>query len=310
MAAEHASRSWAKSEAVSLYTQALELVPGEDGARRRSLLLRRGITLLESGKFPAAASELDAVLPDLEGHEQMEALLGRTRLGYWLSDPEAAESSARRATELAEALGDDRLRSRAKAAMCLAVSLDGHLDEAVALGEQAVDSWQPGADPAEFAILLGFLGTFQYHVGGYERAVEVSQRGYDVGMEVHEIQGMMLSGAVWGMALTGLGRHEEALGVFERVVAQGRELELLPTFTSQTIDMQAGTCALLDLEGSRRLNEEAIELAGGPPSPTAKRRGRSTSSSPTSSRATSAGRRRPGRSSGTPPRRRRACTDG
>jgi tetratricopeptide (TPR) repeat protein len=262
MAAEHASRSWAKSEAVSLYTQALEFVPGEDGARRRSLLLRRGITLLESGKFPAAASELDAVLPDLEGHEEMEALLGRTRLGYWLSDPEAAESSARRATELADALGDDRLRSRATAAMCLAVSLNGHLDEAVALGEQAVDSWQPGADAAEFAILLGFLGTFQYHVGGYERAVEVSQRGYDVGMEVHEIQGMMLCGGDLGLALTGLGRHEEALRVFESVVAQGRELELVPTFTSRTMNMQAGALReLFDLEAARRLNEEAIELA-------------------------------------------------
>ncbi len=63
MAAEHASRTWAKSEAVSLYTQALQLVPEQEGARRKSLLLRRGITLLESGKFTAAADELDAVRP-------------------------------------------------------------------------------------------------------------------------------------------------------------------------------------------------------------------------------------------------------
>src|SRR5207249_6453420 len=73
MAAEHASRTWAKSEAVSFYTRALELLSEEDGSQRRSLLLRRGITLVDSGTFPAAASELDAVLPDLEGQEQMEA---------------------------------------------------------------------------------------------------------------------------------------------------------------------------------------------------------------------------------------------
>lgn len=263
MAAEHASRTWAKSEAVSLYTEALELVAEEDGDRRRSLLLRRGITLLESGKFPAAASELDALLPDLQGDEEMEALLGRARLGYWLSDPEAAESSARRATELAEALNDDRLRSRAQAAMSLAVSLDGQTAEAVALGEQAVDSWQPGSDAAELAIHLGFLGAFEYWVGRYERAAELSQRGYDLGMEVHEIQGMMLSGGDLGMALTGLGRHEEALQVLQRVITQGRELELIPTFTSRTMNMRAGTLReLLDLEAARRLNEEAIELAG------------------------------------------------
>jgi class 3 adenylate cyclase/tetratricopeptide (TPR) repeat protein len=263
MAAEHASRTWAKSEAVSLYTQALELVPGGDGARRRSLLLRRGITLLESGKFPAAAGELDAVLPELEGHEQAEALLGRSRLGYWLSDPDTAESSSRRAAELAESLGDDRLRSRAKAAMSVAATLDGHALEAVALGEQALTTWPPGVDAAELAIHLGFLGAFHYWVGGYERAAELSQRGYDLGTEVHAVEGMLVAGGDLGMALTGLGRHEEALQVLQRVVAQGRELELVPSFTSRAMNMWAGTLReLFDLGPARRLNEEAIELAG------------------------------------------------
>jgi class 3 adenylate cyclase/tetratricopeptide (TPR) repeat protein len=261
-AADHARRAWAKSEAVSLYTQALELVPDEDGARRRSLLLRRGVTLFESGTFPAAANELDAVLPDLEGHELLEGLLVRAHLGYWLSDPEAAQAAARRATDLAESLDDDHLRSRAGAAMCLAVTLDGDLAEAIALGEQALVSWQPGADAAELAVHLGFLATIQYHVGSFERAVEVSRWGYDLGLEGHAIQGMMLCGGDLGMALTGLGRHEEALQVLERTVAQGRDLELVPTFTSRTMNMQAGTLReLFDLEAARRLNEEGIELA-------------------------------------------------
>jgi predicted ATPase len=42
-AAEQTSRGWAKGEAVALYNQALELIPGDDEAHRRDVTLKRAI---------------------------------------------------------------------------------------------------------------------------------------------------------------------------------------------------------------------------------------------------------------------------
>jgi class 3 adenylate cyclase len=49
LAAEHARRGWAKSEAVDLYTQAAALAP--DPATRRRILLQRGEALSEGGDY-------------------------------------------------------------------------------------------------------------------------------------------------------------------------------------------------------------------------------------------------------------------
>jgi class 3 adenylate cyclase len=262
LAAEHASRAWAKSEAVTLFTQALELIPGEDRARRASVLLRRATTLLENGEFPAAAAELDSILPDLEGRDRAEALLGRGRTTYWLADPEGAASFSSEATELAEALGDEHIRARALAAASLGAALDGRTGEAITLGEAALATWRPESHRAELGVHAGFLGAYHYWVGGYERAVECSQRAYDLGIETHSVEAMLVGGGDLGLALAGLGRHEEALQVLERVVAQGKEVELRPAFTSRATNMWAGTLReVFDLERARELNQAGIELA-------------------------------------------------
>jgi tetratricopeptide (TPR) repeat protein len=68
-------------------------------------------------------------------------------------------------------------------------------------------------------------------------------------------------GAQLALSLSGLGRHEEALALFERVVAQGRELEAQPRFTSRAINMWAGVLhELFEVEDARAKNEEAIAL--------------------------------------------------
>ncbi|HEY8200842.1 MAG TPA: AAA family ATPase, partial [Actinomycetota bacterium] len=69
-AAEHAGRAWAKGEAVSLYTQALDLVGENDRARRASILLQRAIAWAESGDLCAAAGELDDILPEFNGRKR------------------------------------------------------------------------------------------------------------------------------------------------------------------------------------------------------------------------------------------------
>jgi tetratricopeptide (TPR) repeat protein len=78
---------------------------------------------------------------------------------------------------------------------------------------------------------------------------------------VYSVFGVVNGHADLGLSLAGLGRHEEALEVFARGAAQGRELELQPRFTSRLINMWAGALReLYELDEARRLNEEAIEL--------------------------------------------------
>jgi class 3 adenylate cyclase/tetratricopeptide (TPR) repeat protein len=259
IAAGNARRAWAKGEAITLYTRALDLLPAEATEPRQHVLLQRAITRVESGDFARAASELDALLPDLHGSDELEGMLARGLAAVSLVD-DALDPLARRATEVANALGEGQVRALALRAY--SASIHGRTAEAIALGDQWLDAWQPGAYDAQLAIYLGGLGLTHYLVGGYERALELCRRGYELGLDAHGVSGTMFSGGNVGMALAGLGRHEEALALFEEIVALGREVELPPWFTARALNCWAGVLRELhDTTEARRLNEEAMELA-------------------------------------------------
>jgi class 3 adenylate cyclase/tetratricopeptide (TPR) repeat protein len=261
-AAEHAGRAWAKGEAVSLYTDALDLVPENGRARRASILLKRAIARAEAGDLRGAATEFDDVLPELEGRERFEALRGRADVAYWLVDLEGCSASAARAIELAETLEDPHLKARGLGVASLSAAEDGRPTEAAALGETALAIWNPGSHARDLGVLLGKMGAFHYWLGDYGRGVDCARRGYEIGIETQSVEGILVGGADLGLALTGMGRHEEALVVFEEVVARGREIELVPRFTARAMNMWAGGLReVFDLEAARALNEEAVEIA-------------------------------------------------
>jgi tetratricopeptide (TPR) repeat protein len=261
-AAEHAGRAWAKGEAVSLYTEALELVPDDDRAQRASIMVKRAIARSEAGDLRAAATELDTVLPELEGRERFEALRGRADVAYWLVDLEECSVSSAEGIALADELGDLHLKARALAVAGLAAAEDGRPAEAAALAETALVNWAPGSHARELGVLLAKMGAFYYWLADYGRGVECARRGYELGVETQSIEAILVGGADLGLALTGMGRHEEALDVFDEVVARGREIELVPRFTARAMNMWAGTLReLFDMDAARALNEEAVEIA-------------------------------------------------
>ncbi len=228
-AAEHAGRAWAKGEAVSLYTEALELVPENGRALRASILLKRAIARAEAGDLRAAAG---------------------------------CSASAARAVELAEALEDPHLKARALGVASLSAAEDGRAAEAAALGNTAVANWNPGSHARELGVLLGKMGAFHYWLGDYGRGADCARQGYNLGIEAQSVEGILVGGADLGLVLTGMGRHEEALVVFEEVVARGREIELVPRFTARAMNMWAGALReMFDTEAARALNEEAVEIA-------------------------------------------------
>jgi class 3 adenylate cyclase/tetratricopeptide (TPR) repeat protein len=262
-AARVAGRAWAKAEAVALYSRALELIPADD-PRRRGLRLERATTLVQAGEFAQAIPELDDLIPTLEGRDRFEALDGRFKGTFWaLTDAEGSRAISMEAGRLAEALGDEELRAVALYKQSAATAMDGAVQEALVLGREALAAWKPGTRRADRAEALEWHSLHHYWLGRYEGGVEMAREAIEVGKELYNVYGVVNGHGDLGLSLTGLGRHEEALEVFERGAAQGRELELQPRFTSRLLNMWAGALReLYEVDDARRRNEEAIELAG------------------------------------------------
>jgi class 3 adenylate cyclase/tetratricopeptide (TPR) repeat protein len=255
-----AERVWAQ-QSVPLYDRALELVPpGEDETRRR-IRLKRATAYVTGGAYADAISELDELLEELEGAARFDALAARFRAAFWTADADGAHRFAERARELAETLGDEELSSLALSFLAGAENMDGDLLAGKEHGRAALAIWKPGARRLELATAQEWLSLNDYWRGDYEAAEASSRQAYELGQEVYSIGAVVNGGAQLALTLAGLGRHEEALGLFERVVAQGKELEPQPRFTSRAMNMWAGTLhELFEIEEARQKNEEAIVL--------------------------------------------------
>ncbi|MDQ3943589.1 MAG: AAA family ATPase [Actinomycetota bacterium] len=269
VAAERAAQAWAKGEAISLYGEALNLVPESDAGRRRSIRLRRALLLVQENAYQAAVSELDELIPGLAGREQVEAVVARAFCCF-LEDAQAMEATAARAVALAEELGDQELRAAALSVVAGGKLFGGEVAEALAMSEQALAVWPAGCRLSDLALHLGMAGNESYLLGRYGETVDYGRRGFDLGREIHSGDSTLWAGAQLGLGLAGLGRHEEALRHLEQLVALGQQLGTLPIFTAIAMNCWAGVLREMEnLEVSRRLNHEAIELAASVPFPLA-----------------------------------------
>lgn len=263
MAAEHAGRAWARGEAISLYTDALELIPEADLARRRGVLLRRAMERVATGDVEAAAADLDPILEGLEGRDRVDGLIARARAAFWLFRADEGAAFARRAVEGAEAIGADDLLAPALAILSQNLSIEGdRLQEAIAIGERPLELWRPGTYEDFRAAHINALGLFAYWIGDYGKAVDYCERGYDLSVELQAMEGMVTGGANYGLALAAVGRYEEAVTLLEKVIAQGRERGVTGRWLARAMNMLGGILRdLFDLGEARRNNEEGIELA-------------------------------------------------
>ena len=107
----------------------------------------------------------------------------------------------------------------------------GHVEEAVALDEDALATWPEDKHQPERAEVLAWAGLHNYWLGGYERSVERSRAAQEVARRVPNLFGFVVGGSHAGLGLTGLGRHEEALKVLDETIVEAREIELTPIFT-------------------------------------------------------------------------------
>jgi class 3 adenylate cyclase/tetratricopeptide (TPR) repeat protein len=262
-AAEQSRERWAKEEMLGLYTEALELAGDSDEQRRTRIRLVRALSLVELSDFGAGATELDEILPKLEGGDEMEALFGRARAAFWLADTDSTLRSAERARELAEQRGDQELLGPSLGYLSAAHGMRGHegdIDRALELGDRAIEVWVPGTRPIDLAVVKNYQANHYYWTGDYETAAELARSTRELGGALHSAEALVRGGGLHGLTLAAMGKAEEALALLDSVIARARELEV-PGWLPYPLNNS--TMVLRDLfllDEARRRNEEAVEL--------------------------------------------------
>jgi class 3 adenylate cyclase/tetratricopeptide (TPR) repeat protein len=260
-AADAARRAWAHETVVELYSTAVELAPDED--ERRRLRLRRALTLVElEGEDERAAAELEQLLPELEGRERLDALIGLGHAYLWTERDEDTLRTAAEAARLRDELGDDEATGAVLAMESQALAMrgaDGDLDRAFRLGERALELWVPGARPHDLTQHLHLHADTSYWVGEYRRSLDLSRRSRALAGDVHSADSLLRGGGQEALSLAALGRPEEAIAIWDELFDIAREIG-----GGRVVLLNYSSLAyreLHDLAEARRRTEEAVELS-------------------------------------------------
>ena len=225
-AAERARDALATEETYDLYTRALELAQTDDDRRR--IRLERGLALEELEDYARADRLLAEVLPELDGVEEIEALLARGHSTLWTEQIDETMAVAARAVQLVSERGARELEGPALALLSQGHAMRGDagdLDAALAHGDRALEVWIADTRLPELAEHYHLQATANYWTGGYERALELSRLAAETGgLEPHSAEFVLRGAGMKGLALAGMGRYEEALAEADAAIATARTL--------------------------------------------------------------------------------------
>lgn len=261
-AADAARRSWAQGAVVDLYSKALELA--DDDELRRRIRLQRGVALLELADYPRAADELAELEPELDGGERLDALIALGHALLWTERDAETLATAARAASLADELGDESARAAVLAMESQALAMrggEGDIDRALELGDGALELWIPGTRALDLRHHLHLHADLTYWVGEYERAVELSRRTRALAADVHSAESLLRGGGFEALALAGLGRHEEAISIWDELFDVARELGQNPRILLNYSALAYRE--VHDLAEARKRSELALELSAG-----------------------------------------------
>jgi class 3 adenylate cyclase/tetratricopeptide (TPR) repeat protein len=225
-AAQRAQDALAVDEAYDLLTRAFDLA--DDDAERRRILFRRGDMLAKTGEFARADKELTDLVPELEGREEVEALLSLGMATHWTEQTERTHDVAQRAVTRSrdEGLADLEPIGLSLLAAAHAMRGDaGDIARSLDLGAEASALWPKGQRPAEYAHHLHIYANPLYWSGRYEEAFELSMEAKSMGGLTANSAEFVLRGAgMTGLMLAGLGRYEEALEASESAIGAAERL--------------------------------------------------------------------------------------
>jgi tetratricopeptide (TPR) repeat protein len=247
----------AGSDALGLFERAYGLAADEPTRTRIRLL--QGLARSSLWQHERAITDLEALLPSLEGHDVLEAQLGLARSYHWTERTTEAIDVSARALETAERLGAAEFVGPAMARLSQAHAMrgdEGDLDRAVALGERALRVWVPNTRQEDLADHMHLLADQHYWTGTYERALELSREVRQHAVYPSSTEALLRGSGMEGLLLAVKGRYEDAFSCFDAVIALGRELG-----GSVSVLLNYSTLAfreLYDLSEARRRSEESL----------------------------------------------------
>lgn len=261
LAAERSQEAMAEDETVDLLRQAETLAADDDTRNRIQLLVALARVKFED--YDRAAVDLEALIPRLDGADMLEALLALARCCHWTERTTQTLEVAQRALEMAERLGAKDVIGPAMARLSQGHAMrgqEGDLNRAIELGERALTLWIPGTRDDDLADHEHLLADQHYWTANYARALELSHAARKHAVDPTSAEAQLRAGGLEGLLLTAMGRYEEALASFDRVIALGRDLgrpvRVLLNYSSMTFR------DLFDLGEARRRSEESLTQQG------------------------------------------------
>ncbi|HZT15848.1 MAG TPA: AAA family ATPase [Gaiellaceae bacterium] len=260
-AADAARRAWAHETVIELLTATVELAPSD--AERRRLRLQRALTLVElEGEDERAAAELEALLPELEGRERLDALIGIGHAYLWTERDEDTLRTAAEAAALRDELGDETATAPVLAMESQALAMrgaEGDLERAFELGEQALRLWVPETRQHDLTQHLHLHADTSYWVGEYERSLDLAHRSRALAGDVRSPDSLLRAGGQEALSLAALGRHEEAIAIWDEMFEVARDIGWRPITLLNYSSLAFRE--IHDLAEARRRTEEAVELS-------------------------------------------------
>jgi class 3 adenylate cyclase/tetratricopeptide (TPR) repeat protein len=263
VAAEVAARAAAKTEAIALFTEAMELAHEiDDPDLRERALFGRISARIDIGESLAALMDLEPLLTHPDPAVRAQAAHTRSRLAFLLGNAADVRTFADQARQIAVEVGDTRLETRAGAMAGAAAWLAGDRNTFLEANARAAETWAPEERDAEYTFLNSFVPLGCYWDGRHEEGARLAREGFEFGTELSSVYTMLFNVGNLGLNLTGLSRYEEAFEWLERGAAMGREWEAKPQWTGRILNVHASALREIgDLATARRLSQEGLEAA-------------------------------------------------
>lgn len=263
-AGDHDAATLALESAAHWYGTALRAMDfvalnPDAAAARFALHVKRGRSFFAVGQWAAAkhAFEAAASLLDPAEHEKRAELLVRlAETAFWLMDVPSIRAFASDAQALAGRVGRDDLWADAQAWTASALLSDGDVKGAIQLDRVAlaraggIRSFGLARTP----LTLYWAGLADEASERGWQAVEAARASGDPSFLLYALQHL-------GLSLSGAGKFDEALRVFDEARAFGRACGALPLLARAMSMSVAPLLSLGDLDGASARALEARELA-------------------------------------------------
>jgi tetratricopeptide (TPR) repeat protein len=263
-AGDHATSALAFEHAAHWYDVALRAMDfvasnTDATARRRELHVKRGRSFFAVGQWTAAKNAFEAaasLLSPAEHEQRAELLIRLAEAAFWLMDVAALRKFAGEAQVLADRAGRDDLWADAQAWMASAMVSDGDVPAAIHMDREAIA--RAGGirsfGLARTPLTLYWAGLTDEAIQHGLQAVGTARASEDPPFLMYALQHL-------GLSLSGAGRFDDAVRVFDEARAFGTRCGALPLLARATSMSVAPLLSLGDLDGAMARAFDARELA-------------------------------------------------